>query len=237
MIAATELHYEFRKKFNRGDKEFNVNIFVPDVDSYLNEAQELWFKNRVVAAQTNSEVRNDLRQFEVKAKKIKAKRVDAETYEVEYPEAFYKLLRAEALATKKPCGDKRLKVHIFQADDLNESLRDPNWEPSYEFEETLGDEYSNGLTLYAKDDFTIKEGILTFYRKPAKIAAPSLVEGESYVNSAGKKVDRDQGFEVTSTYAYRNVVDMAVLMALRDYNLIQDYQTQLDKILRKDLID
>lgn len=237
MIAATELQYEFRKKFNRGDKEFNINIYAPDIDSYLNEAQELWFKNRVVAAQTNAEVRNDLRQFQVKGEIRGAKRKDSETYEIEYPENFYKLLRAEVTASKEPCGEKKLKVHIFQEDDLNESLRDPNWCPSYEYEETLADEYSNGLTVYAKKDFVINNGILTYYRKPAKIATPSLVDGGKYQNSAGETVETDQGFEVTSTYAYRNVIDIAVLMALRDYNMLNDYQTQLDKILRKDLID
>ena len=236
MIAATELHYEFRRKFNRGDKEFNANIEAPDIDSYLNEAQELWFKNRVIAAQTNSEVRNDLRQFLV-PKEIKSKRKDAKEYQVEYPDELYKLLGVEALAEKEPCGKKRLKVEIIQQDDLSELLRDPSVWPSFEYEETIAQEYSNGISLYAREDFVITGALLKYYRKPLKIAAPSLVSGGKYTNSAGNKVDKDQGFEVTSTYAFRNVVDIAVLNALRDYNMIQDYSTQLDKILRKDLID
>jgi hypothetical protein len=236
MIKPTELHYEFRRKFNRGDKEFNANVDVPDVDSYLNEAQELWFKNRVIAAQTNSEVRNDLRQFMV-SKEVPTKRKSDEEYEVEYPKEIYKLLGIEALSEKKPCGERKLKVEIIQQDDLSELMRDPSVWPSFEYEETIAQEYSDGVILYARKDFVIKKGLLKYYRKPLKIATPSLISGGKYTNAAGEKVESDQGFEVTSTFAFRNVVDIAVLNALRDYNMIQDYSTQLDKILRKDLID
>lgn len=237
MIPATQLHYEFRRKFNKGDNEFNSNILAPDVDSYLNEALELWFKNRVIAADTNSEVRNDLRALLVTSEKHSAQRKDPKRYHIEYPEDLYKLLGMEVLAKKEPCGTKNLKVELIQNDDVSEMLRDPSLQPSFEYEETFAKEYSEGIVSYAMDDFSIVEGYLTYYRKPPAIATPSLTPDKEYVSASGKKITKDSGFFSSDTYAFRNVVDIAVLNALRDYNMIQDYQVQLDKILRKDLID
>ena len=52
-----------------------------------------------------------------------------------------------------------------------------------------------------------------------------------YINGDGEKVTVNQGFILDSTDAWRIVVDIAALIALRDITDQNSYQLELNKIL------
>ena len=43
-MNAPEMHYDFKKKFNKIDSNNNRNLLVPEIDWTLNEAQDLYIK-------------------------------------------------------------------------------------------------------------------------------------------------------------------------------------------------
>lgn len=231
MPSGKFVHDEYRRRLNRANSDYSSDISVRQVDSYLNEALEIWFENRVDLSELNSTVRNDLRQFEIKNKEIN--RVDVNTiFNVyEYPDNFYKLLRQWAVVSKKGCPEKNIVVLIWESDDISEGLRDPNWKPSYEYEETIADEGEKGLYIWHNGEFTIKKVYVDYYRKPNRIAVPSLIKPDGKYTLGDVSVTEDSDLEVNSTYAYRKIIDIAVACTLRDIGDTNDFNSIVQKIL------
>jgi len=232
-IAATKLQYETRKKINRINSDFAQAITVADLDSYLNEAKDALFENYAALAETNTTIRNHLRQLEVKKVCLPCTKQDKKCCKITYPEGFYRLLSQTTKACKGDCGERDLVTHIIQSNELSTSLKDPFWSPSWDYEETLADEAGDGLYVYHQD-FDIKEVCIDYLRKPKDIATPSLTKKGSYRNAEGQTVATDQPLELDATFLWRKVVDIAALMVERDMSELTDYQSQLQKIMAVD---
>ena len=233
MIDPGTLQYEVRRRIEKVGSEFNKKFGVAAIDSYLNEALQIWFKTKVRLAETSAEVRDEIRQVEVKKKELEVEVVeqDSTCFKAVYPSNFYKRLKVSAILGREGCEDKKAIIHIFQTDDLDEALKSPSWKPSFEYEELIADEAGNGLFLYTDGTFKILKVFMDYYRKPLEIKSGGLVEG-GYEASSGKVVTDNQGLELDSLYQYSDITDIAALVALRDQGKVEDYQTQLDKIFK-----
>ena len=232
-IKATQLHYDFIRKFNRINSASGRYISVAERDAYLNEGLLIYFENRVALAELNPLIRNDFRQFEHKKYCLSCTDADDKCCFAEYPDNFYRLLRTVTVADTDICSEeKELLTHIIQSDDITEALKSPFWSPSYDYEETIADEAGKGLYVYHNGEFNIKRVCIDYYRKPQKIAAPSLAVAGSYVDAEGNTVTQDLDLELDSTFAWRKIVDIAVLLAARDVSDYPDFETQLAKILQ-----
>lgn len=234
MIKATEFHYEFLKQVNRVNSDYNKSISVAARDTYFNHAIDVVLENFYSVAETNSTVRNHLRQLEKKKVKLNLVKKDDECCVYEYPSDFYRLLRQKAVMCTDLCDEPRdIIIHAIQSDDIAESIKDPYWEPSFEWEETFGEEGSDGFYVYKKKEHDIKEVMVDYMKKPSKVAAPSLLDCEpkSYINSKGELISADKDFDVDSTFLWRKIVDVAVLYALRDLGQIDDFSAKMKEIL------
>lgn len=234
MIPSRTLHLNFRLKANQGDNGFLKKLSVAQVDQYLNEASDILFANLTRNVELNSEIRNSLRQLEVK--NIHLPVSNFEKYSImQFPTDYYKMIRSYAVATKTGCSMKReINIHITQSEDLNESLKSPYWTPSFAYEETLADEGSDGLYVWHNGEFKIESVCIDYIRKMNRIACPSLVECGFYRDENGNTVSADSPYEVDSTFDWRAVVDIAILMAKRDKGDMTNYQSQLQLLLGKD---
>lgn len=232
MIKPRKLHYAFRSAYNRGDTQSNPKLSVAMVDSYLNEGMDIWFENEVDLYDTSGKITENLSYYVVTDKSIDISDYTEDTlWFCKYPNDYYRKLRAELSAKKESCGRRRLKVNIFQSDDINEAIRDDLLKSSYEYEEVIAHEEGSGIVLF-KGDFDAFELYMTYIRKPNPIACPSLEEEGSYVNEEGEKVSEDS-IDIGNRFIWRAWVDIAVLNAHRDFGDIQDYRTQLELILKK----
>lgn len=232
MVAATKLVYDFTKQLGSAETSFAKSMSVIDKCSYLTDALYIYFENRVSIAETNRLVRNDLRVFEKKNQSLKKIRDLKDQSIFGHPENFYSFLRTDAIAYKEQCDEERLLVGItIQTDDLSNALKDPFWKPSFEWEETLVDESSEGLHVFHNGDFEVREVKADYYEKPKEIHCPSLSANGQYEDWNGKVQKKDSGLEIDSTMASRKIVDIAVLLAHRDNGNVRDFQTQINKIL------
>lgn len=232
-IKATQLHYDFIRKFNRINSASGRYISVAERDSYLTEAYHIYFENRAALVDVNPLVRNDLRQFEIKRECITPSRNNGESSFIPYPENFYSLLRTATIASTDECGEeKELLTHKIQSDDISESLKSPFWKPSYEYEETFADEAQDGLYIYHNGVFNIIRVCIDYLKKPGVIRAPSLAINGNYIDANGETVTQDVDLELDSTFAWRKITDIAVLIAARDVSDVQEFESQLGKILR-----
>lgn len=239
-ISSKKLVYDFRRKFKSVNSGKNRDVSLPDIISYLNEAQEIWFEHRVFVAQTNQKVRNDLRVFKVDGRKV-SDRIKCSSYGdgvclIKYPTNLYHRLNQIVRVSKDCCPDhpKEIIPRIIQSDDLHEARHNPARQSDFFFEQLLAIESSDGLLIYHDNKMVVEYGYLDYYRKPKEIHAPTLercADGGYYYDYAGRIVDRDQDFEVDDTYAANDVVDIAILKASRDVSDVQGYSSQLNLIL------
>lgn len=237
MIKATEFHYEFVKQVNRINTNYNKSISVAARDSYFNHAKNVVLENLFAIAEINTTVRNHLRQLERKKVELKPLSATADCVIYQYPDAFYRPLTQWALMKTKTCDQtRRVRVWTIQTDDINESLKDPYWEPSFEWEETFGEEGGKGYYVYKKPEHVIVSFYMDYMVKPDDICAPSLLDCEPacYTNAKGEKVCKDKDFLIDSTFLWHKIVDVAVVYALRDLGQLDDFEAKLKEILFTD---
>lgn len=237
-ISATKLHAEFRRRVNRGDTSKNNDFSVLVIDSYLNEAQDIFYTNRLSVLETNPQVREDLRKAEVKqyCDKCKFYSKDNRICLVQLPKDYYRRIKQTLVAScddERNCQDKELIIRIAQNDDISEILKDPFQKPSFEYERAWGDEGEDGLYIYHNNAYKVQKVCINYYKILPRIAAPSLVDPDGYyINGDGNKVEIDQGYLLDTTDSWLKVVDIAALIAARDAGNMQDYQSELQKILQ-----
>lgn len=233
-IPARQMHLALIQKGNHSNSEYLKKLSAAQRDIYLNEAKDLVFEYLVKAPEINPEVRNHLRQIERKEVKIPCNHVSGKKFAVaKLPTDYYRSLRQYAIVSREGCGDREIAVRTLLSDKLSESLKSPYWKPSYEYEETLADEGEDGIYIWHNDEFTVKYLILDYYRKVRDIAYPSGEAAGSYVNFNGQTVTQDVDFEIDSTYLWRMIVDVAVLLIKRDNDDVTNFQTQLNTIIFK----
>lgn len=236
-ISSKKLVYDFRRKFNSVNSGKNQDIALVDIIAYLNEAQEIWFENRVFVAQTNQKVRNDLRVWKKDKVSLSIKSLDDKCSEALFPGDLYHRLNQIAIVSKDCCPgmSKEVIPRIIQSDDLHEARHNPFRGSDYFFEQLLAVESSTGLILYHDKNMNIDSVYIDYYRKPNEIHAPTLeeCEGEVYYDYNGRIIKNDQNFESDNTYSANDIVDLAILKASRDVGDIQGFQTKANYILQK----
>jgi hypothetical protein len=237
MISANKLVYDFYRKRNSQNSGKAQSYRVVDIVAYLNEAYEIWYENKVSVAQKNEKLRNDLRQFFIIGKELDVKEIDCDTSRVVYPSDLYQRMNQEALTCSKDCCpgiEKKIDITISLSDKIRKDLRDSNWMPDFKWERLLAQESGDGMVVYHKG-MDVKKVIIDYYRKPNFIEAPELVQCEmEYYNYDNEVIKKNLNFEVDSTFANRQVSDLAVLLSSRDSMDTESFNSQVQKILQID---
>lgn len=234
MIDAETVNNHVHRKLNRINSNFSGYLRVPDVDEYINEAVQVWVKNRALFPEINSDRRNDLRKLEIKGKKLKFTS-ESDRVVAELPKDFFKRIGQEAVGSigceNCNCDNRVIKIRIKQSGEISDLLSDPYWKPSFEWGETIGDEDHRGLHVWHNGEFTIDEITIDYIRKPKEVRTPSLM-AEGYYTIGTKRYSTNSGLELDETHQINEITDLAALFILRDYGDGQEYQSQIDKILR-----
>lgn len=231
MIPARRSIIDFDIGYDRFVGEESRRLRLEDKLKVINDALEIYFENKVKIAEVNSSVRNDLRALEEKEVSLKLVKKLPKYNIYQIPESSYKILRQRAVAFKKHCEPKEIPLIMFQTDDLDNGRKSPFWKSSYEWEHALADEGSKGLYIWHEGDFEIREVIVDYYRKPQEIHAPSMKDAQEYEDWNGVLRKKDQGLELSDTYAHRKIIDIAVLIARANIGDVRDFEIQLNKIL------
>lgn len=236
MIKSTKLHSEYRRHLNRVNSAYSKSVSTADADGYLNEAIDTIFENFAIKYETNSLLRNHLRQLEVKNFCASCDKIDDNSCKITYPEDFYMLTRQWGKGRREGCDERIINIYVIQTSDISNSLKDPFWKPSWEWAEAFADEAGNSLIVYHNNEFKLDSVCIDYLRRPGHIAAPSLASKGYYIDASGGRVSADQGFEIDSTFFWRKVTRLAAINTLLDMGDINDYQAQLNNILSMDKI-
>tara|TARA_R100000315_G_C5235124_1_gene146689 strand:+ start:2067 stop:2828 length:762 start_codon:yes stop_codon:yes gene_type:complete len=232
-----EMHYEFKLKLNKVDSLDYNNFLVPEIDWYLNEAQSIYIKtrysgnnSRAAGFEASQKRTDDLRNLVVRDKIFAAipTSSDPSVYEVLLPstgiERYMFALRMTANGAKSGCEGK-LNCIQTQHDDLNDTLKNPFYAPSFEWREVpivygttgAGASDINKVFVYTDGSFSITSINIDYLRHPARIAYPSGFAGNQYLlpDNSGTLVTADQNCEL-SEHTHKEIVDLAVQIVAGD---------------------
>lgn len=234
-IDTKKLVYDFRRKYNSVNTGRSQDISLVDIIAYLNEAQEIWYENRVSVLQKDQEARNDLRVFKVPGVELEHLNIRSGVCLALFPEDLYYRLNHLVYASKDCCPNitKKIVPRIVTSDARNDAERTPWRKADFFFEQLSAEEDSKGLLIHHQNEMVIDKVVIDYYRKPKELHAPSLEEcdGDNYYDYCGRVITEDTLFEVDATFSAKKVVDIAVLQASRDVGDVQGFQSKLSLIL------
>lgn len=234
-VESTKLIYDFVRKYNAQRSNTANKLKLSTVVSYINEALEIWFENRANAFEANSEIRNALRNFEIKDKPLDVEQSSYGKFRVEIPDDLYRktLLYIESESDCCPGIIKQIQAKFIQSDDLFKARKSAYNSSSFKWERMLCDEAGKHYYLYPEEGHNIRKVYLSYLRMPAYIQETDVCEGAEkfYEDYNEKLITKKVNLEVDNTFDHRKITDIAVLVASRDNLDAEAYNTQLKKII------
>jgi len=250
-----EMHIDFKRKLNKIDSEKYRNLRPQEIDLYLNEAQEVLIKQKLIQFETSQKLIDDLRMLLVKheqdpAQPLTNPTIDGNVYIFDLtdlgtiaggftPNQFKYLyhMRSTVDGTKSPCGVRELTTRVTQTDDLSEALGSKFYSPSYEWKEVPIVFSENYVYVYSDGTFTLDNLKVDYLKRPARIANPNAVK-DSLGNIVGYNhpdgtAAVQQNCEIQSSFFPRELVDEAVRICMIDLGdsrfQLSNFKTQINK--------
>lgn len=238
LINPRRIIVDWDRRWDRFKTEGDENIRLEHKLAYFNEAQEIYFENRVDVAESNASVRQDLRLFE--RKKVELKRLESgpECDIYLFPEDMFRKLRHSAIVEKGTCGKKEIPIILYQMDDLDLGRKSTYWKSSYEWEHLLGDEGEKGFYLWHDGAMKVRKVFIDYFRKPQEAHAPSMRKpSKQYLDWNGILRTKDQGCEFSNTYQFRKIMAIAIYLARVDKGDVKESQLILNQIFETEKIN
>lgn len=211
-MTTREMHYDFKKKFNKVDSQKNKNFLVPEIDWLLNEAAELFVK-RVASPKTE-----DGLGFETTQRIIDDIRtvVVPGTWEpvvdniIALPSDYNYYVRCRVKLSKGNCTGQEAPLYVREHRDLFEESTFYNG--SFEWREVNGLFQSTGIQSFTDGTFTIDEAKLTYIRKMVYMHNAQDFGSGTYNHPSGEVLTGSVNCELPE-HTHREIVDIAVMLA------------------------
>lgn len=225
------IHGLLYNKINMFKTSQTVEISVRYIDSVIEEAMQLVYELCVDNADINHRVIEDLRPLvkdDILLKVIK----ESEDYSVyELPKDYFRIKRLYGKVSKAGCPQKNLRIWKAKANEINNSLRDENWKPSYQWGITFYDAVSNGIKVFHNGEFGIDRLKIDYYKKFTPIRCPAKEDDNFYVWYEGTKITSNQETEFLANYIIRRFTDVAAAIIQRDKGDTQEFSLKLQGIM------
>jgi len=224
MPTSTEVYKLFLLKINRNDTNSDIDINRGEFVLLYNEQKDVWLKQQINAKESNISSQ-DLNEVQVKHLSL-TKLTDATDYSVfALPENFFSYISSYTTASQGVCGGKIIRNYPIKPMNENMLLENSNYEPSFEFEETIVDLSNNKLFVYKKD-FEIEEVFFNYYREVGKIdlAGYRKLDGDMSTN-----IDPD----ISSIYI-NEILNRCAEEVIRRYENPEGFQLAQDRINKEE---
>jgi hypothetical protein len=223
-----EMHYDFKRKYNKTDSQQNRNLLVPEIDQYLNEAEEI-FKKTVAEPRFKTRL-----GFESSQRNIDSIRsiVETDCYEIEddnlyiLPDNYQYYVRGRLTIDKGQCIAKKAVLTIQEHDD--EFEEDVYTKSSFEWKRVNGLFNSEGIQLFTDGTFTIKNVCITYIRQTSFMHNAEAFRAGGYLLPSGVALTGFVNCELPEN-THREIVDIAVMLAAGEIQA-SDFQLKLNKL-------
>ena len=171
-----------------------------------------------------------MRSLEIKNKKLKRLSENNKSVVFELPSDHYTTLNRYSIGSAKGCNiqDEIFVNNIF-THKIQESLRDYNSSPSFNWRETFSNEDYSGLHVYHNNVLNINETYIDYLRWVPDVAYVSGTSNGVYINQEGDTITEDKHLMIDDKIIWLKIVDIAEYLIKK--NLDQNYQPTLESIL------
>ncbi len=233
-MTVREMHYDLKVKLNKVDSQQYRNLIVPEIDWFLNEAQEVFIKRmgqpRIkngMGFESNQRLTDELRTIVREEVSVIPTVIEPdEVFEYDLPLDYMYFISARIRGFKNPCPDSWCKLNIKQHDDRH--LKSPFDSPSFEWRTVNGIFHNDKLRVYTDGTFTLSAIKLTYLKQPVYIHNAQDFNGGQYNRLDGSTLTGFSNCELPD-YTHRDIVDLAVLIATGSLQ-IPDFQIKLNKL-------
>lgn len=228
-MTTKEMHYDFKRKFNKVDSQKNRNFLVPEIDWFLNEAAELFVKRiaeprnqSYLGFETTQRAIDDIRSIVVSTG---WEPVVDNTIALPLNYLFYVRGRLQ-LSREGKCQETEALLYIREHRDIFEES--PFYASSFEWREINGLYDSEGIKVFNDGTFTVDKAKLTYIRKMAYMHNAQDFGSGSYNHPSGVTLTGSANCELPE-HTHREVVDIAVMLAASEVQS-SDLQGKLSKL-------
>lgn len=227
-MTIEEMHYDFKKKFNKIDSQQHRNLLVPEVDWVLNEAQELFVKmiafpriKSYLGFEKHQRSIDDIRPIVINGESIPV----ADNI-VSLPEKYKYFLRARVDMKKGNCTSKGVLKIRQHDDEFEESVQHKS---SFEWRHVNGVFTNQGIKLYDDGTFTNTSISLSYIEKLDWIHNAENFRNGTYKRPNGDILTGTQN-SILPDHTHREIVDLAVRIASGEIqsSMAQIHQAKLN---------
>ena len=223
-----DMHYDFKRKFNKVDSQQNRNFLVPEIDQYLNEAEDI-FKKTIAQPRFRTRL-----GFESSQRNIDSisSIVVTDCYDIEddliyiLPEDYQYFVRGRASLVRDTCPVRKAPIRIMEHDD--EFEEDVYNKSSFDWKRANGLFNSDGLLLHTDGTFTIENVCITYIRKTKFMHNAEDFRIGGYKLASGVTLTGTENCELPEI-THREIVDIAVMLAAGEVQT-SDFQLKLNKL-------
>jgi hypothetical protein len=230
MIKVQRLHFELKKRLNRIFSDNERALTAIDVDSYLNQAKEILLENYTAIVEKNRILSDRLRSLEIKNVKLEYISKNNKSYIFKLPSDHYTTLNRYAIGSTAGCNTKsEIFVNNIFTHKIQESLRDPNTSPSFNWRETFSNEDNLGLHIYHNDVLEVDEVYIDYLKWIPDVAYYGGVANKLYINQDGDTITEDLHLMIDDKIIWIKIVDLAEYLVRKNFD--ENPQITMESIL------
>lgn len=211
-MTIKDMHYDFKKKYNKVDSQQNRNLLIPEIDWTLNEAYELYVK-MIAQPRTKSYLGFEVNQRsidDIRTIVINGNCLDVVSNIATLPDDYWHHVKSYALISKGICLNVKAKFHIRQHDDDFENSPFDN--SNFEWRTVNGLFYQDGIQVYTDGTFTVNKVCIDYIKKLKYIHNAEDFRGGTYKLPSGVVLTGSEDCELPE-HTHREIVDIAVALA------------------------
>ncbi len=211
-MTIKDMHYDFKKKYNKIDSQQNRNLLIPEIDWTLNEAYELYVK-MIAQPRTKSYLGFEVNQRsidDIRTIVINNNCLNVVNNVVTLPIDYWHYVKGHADISKGTCLNVRAKFHVRQHDDDFENSPFDN--SNFEWRTVNGLFYQNGIQVYTDGTFKVNKVCIDYIKKLTYIHNAEDFRGGTYKLPSGVTLTGSVNCELPE-HTHREIVDIAVLLA------------------------
>lgn len=230
MTPISRLHYEFIQESNRSDSQYLKNTSAAQRDFLFNKAIENLVQYYADFVEVNDTVRQYLREITIRGSEVKGA-LKGDYFIAKYPDNFLKPLKVFIEVGKTGCVENRkLLVRRLPSDKIDRALKNQNTKRLWDFEETFGQESSEGFEIYVSDLKPVRV-VFDYVRKVKKVRGPEFENAEQYITTEGEAVTDNVDLELSHPDLVNKIISLAVLFGHRNMGNITDFKTRYESIV------
>jgi len=199
-VDIKDAYLTFLNLVNRNATNNNVNVDKARFIMLFRDV-ELRFYDFVLKNRHNDTIRL-VRHLLVPRKELKKFSSEDSYNTYQLPEDYFDISSLHVLASSGSCKDN-LKTEEVKTENLEDVLYDWNTKPSFDFRETLYHLSDKDRVTVYKDDFTIDNVSITYYREPVQVSI------SGYTKSDGSESTQDIDPEWDEKTTYKILLAMA----------------------------